>query len=88
MNGPRPGTGLGAETAANLDRLAGEWHDEARRCEQDKKQLNYDAPDDERHADRLLHTHGALRPGLWATLHSMRNVEGTGALKVHDWPPR
>ena len=82
------GTGLGAETAANLDRLAGEWHDEARRCEQDKKQLNYDAPDDERHADRLLHTHGALRPGLWATLHSMRNVEGTGALKVHDWPPR
>ena len=82
------GTGLGAETVANIDRLAGEWHDEARRCEQDKKQLNYEAKDDEKTADRLLFTHGALRPGLWATLHSMRNVEGTGALKVHDWPPR
>ena len=80
--------GQGCDTAAHLDRLAGQWHDEARRCEQDRKQLNYEAPNDERNADRLLYTHGESRRGLWATLHSMRNVEGIGALRVHDWPPR
>ena len=79
-------TGQGPETAAHLDRLVEEWHDQARRCEQDKKQLNYHAPNNDRVADRLLYTHGDLPPGLWATLHSMRNVEGTGTLKVHDWP--
>ncbi len=80
--------GQGREIASHLDRLAGEWHDEARRCEHDRRQLAYDASDKERNADRLLYTHGDLRRGLWATLHSMRNVEGTGTLKVHDWPPR
>ena len=82
------GTGQGRETASHLDRLAGEWHDEARRCEHHRRQLAYDAPDDERSADRLLYTHGDRRRGLWATLHSMRNVEGAGTLKVHDWPFR
>ena len=80
--------GLGSDTVTHLDRLAGQWHDEARRCEHDRRQLNYQAYSDERNADRLLYTHGELRPGLWATLHSMRNVEGTGMLKVHDRPPR
>ena len=79
--------GQGRDTAVHLDRLAGQWHDEARRCEQDRKQLNYEARNDERNADRLLYTHGESRRGLWATLHSMRNVEGTGSLRVHDWPP-
>ena len=82
------GTGQGPETASHLERLAEEWHDEARRCEQERRQLNYEAKESERNADRLLYTHGESRPGLWATLHSMRNVEGTGSLKVHDWPPR
>ena len=59
-----------------------------RRCEQERRQLNYQAWANEKNADRLLYTHGESRPGLWATLHSMRNVEGTGSLKVHDWPPR
>lgn len=80
------GSGQGSDTASHLGRLAGEWHDEARRCEHHRKQLSYDAPD--KTADRLLYTHGELRPGLWATLHSMRNVEGIGVLKVHDWPPK
>ena len=75
------------DTAAHLDHLAGQWHDEARRCEQDRRQLRYEARGDERNADRLLYTHGESRPGLWATLHSMRNVESTGALKIHDRPP-
>ena len=82
------GTGLGPEAAIHIDRLAGEWHDEARRCEDDRRQLNYQTPDGERNANRLLYTHGDLPRGLWPTLHSMRNVEGSGALKVHDWPPR
>ena len=43
---------------------------------------------DKKNADRLLYTHGESRRGLWATLNSMRNVEGTGALRVHDWPPK
>ena len=73
-------------TASHLDRLVGQWHDEARRCEHDRKQLNYQTPSTERNSDRLLYTHGEARPGLWATLHSMRNVEGIGALRVRDWP--
>ena len=81
------GIGLGPDVAAHVDRRAEEWHDEARRCEHDKKQLSYHVPDGDKAADRLLYTHGESRPGLWATLHSMRNVEGTGSLKVHDWPP-
>ena len=80
--------GQGRDTAAHLDRLAGQWHDEARRCEQERRKLNYEAPNDKRNADRLLYTHGESRRGLWATLNSMRNVEGTGALRVHDWPPK
>ena len=80
--------GQGRDTATHLDRLTAQWHDEARRCEQERRQLNYEAPNDDKKADRLLYTHGESRRGLWATLHSMRNVEGTGALRVHDWPPR
>ena len=80
--------GQGRDTASHLDRLAGEWYDEARRCGKERRQLNYEARENERNADRLLYTHGESRRGLWATLHSMRNVEGTGSLRVHDWPPR
>ena len=80
------GTGHGPETASHLERLVERWHDEARRCEQDARALHYQSRDNERNADRLLYTHGDSRPGLWATLHSMRNVEGTGTLRVHDWP--
>ena len=76
------------ETAAHLDRLAEEWHDEARRCELHKRQLAYNARDDERNADRLLYHHDDKRPGVWPTLDSMRNVEGSGTLKVHDWPSK
>ena len=80
-------TGQHSDTECHLDRLVEQWHDEAQRCEQDRRQLRYQAPASERNADRLLYAHGEARPGLWATLHSMRNVEGSGALKIHDWPP-
>ena len=75
------------DTASHLDRLVGQWHDEARRCEHDKKQLSYRTPGKVLNSDRLLYTHGEARAGLWPTLHSMRNVEGIGALRVRDWPP-
>lgn len=80
--------GQGRDTALHLNRRVDQWHDEARRCEQERRQLNYQARNNERNADRLLYTHGESRRGLWATLNSMRNVEGDGVLKVHDWPPR
>ena len=80
--------GQGRATASHLERLAAQWHDEARRCEQESRRLSYQAPNNERNEDRLLYTHGESRRGLWATLNSMRNVEGTGSLKVHDWPPK
>ena len=80
--------GQGRDTAFHLERLAGQWHDEARRCKEESRQLSYQAPDREKNADRLLYGRDASPRGLWATLHSMRNVEGEGSLKVHDWPPR
>ncbi len=78
----------GRDIIAHIDRLAAQWHDEARRCEQERRHLKYDAPSGQGNADRLLYTHGDLRRGLWPTLHSMRNVESTGALRVHDWPKK
>ena len=75
------------DIASHLDRLADQWNEEARRCKEEHRQLDYRARNNVRNADRLLYTHGESRPGLWATLHSMRNVEGTGLLKMHDWPP-
>ena len=79
-------SGQRSDTERHLERLVEQWHEEARRCEQGRRQLRYQAPDSERNADRLLYAHGEARPGLWATLHSMRNVEGTGALRIHEWP--
>ena len=79
-------SGQRSDTERHLGFLVKQWHDEARRCEQGRRQLKYRAPAGERNADRLLYAHGEARPGLWATLHSMRNVEGTGALRVHEWP--
>ena len=78
----------GDETARHLKRLVAQWHDEARRCEQEKRQLKYDVPQSEGNADRLLYMHGESQRGLWETLRSMRNVESTGQLRVHDWPPK
>ena len=77
----QPGQAHG--TDAHIDRLVQEWHDEARRCQEAKRQLRYQAPDRERNADRLLYDYGELRGGLWRTLRSMRNVESTATLKPH-----
>ena len=77
FNGKHP------EVESHIDRLATEWHDEARRCEMHKVALHYQTPARERNAERLLYDHGDTRRGLWPTLQSMRNVESEGVLKLH-----
>ena len=81
-------TEQGCDTGFHIDSLVAQWHDEARRCEQERRELRYMAPGNEKNADRLLYSHGEPRRGLWATLNSMRNVEGPGVLRILDWPPR
>jgi hypothetical protein len=70
-----------AETASHLDRLVEQWYAEAAHCHVSKIQLNYQAPDKDKAANRLLHNHDDQIKGLWPTLQSMRNVENTGLLK-------
>ena len=81
-------TGQGRDTASHLDRLAGQWQTKRGAASRSAGSSTTRRGANEKNADRLLYTHGESRPGLWATLHSMRNVEGTGSLRVHDWPPR
>lgn len=69
-----------ADTAAHIDRLVGQWRSEVVRCQQEKRQLNYEARDN--NADRLLYNHDDnANKGLWPTLQSMRNVENSALLK-------
>ena len=67
----------------HIDALVAEWWDEAKRCETERRQLNYQSPDHERNAERLLCSHDASRRGLWQTLNSMRNVESSGEFRLH-----
>ncbi len=75
--------GQARDTDSHIEHLVEQWHDEARRCEEGRRQLRYQVPNNERNADRLLYGHGESRRGLWPTLRSMRNVESTGTLKLH-----
>ena len=77
-------SGYAADIATHIDRLANEWHEEALRCRREKRQLSYHARDNERNEDRLLRGHDEVRAGLWRTLHSMRNVESSGVLKLDE----
>ena len=67
-------------TRDHIERLAEQWRDEALRCEQNSRALHYRAQD--RSVDALLCDPLEPEAGLWPTLHSMRNVESTGLLKV------
>ena len=70
-------------TGRHLDRLAERWHQEARRCERQRRRLSYQAND--RSADGLLRQFDdPPSRGLWRTLNSMRNVEDTGVLQRDD----
>ena len=73
----------GSATLRHLDRLAERWHEEARRCERQKRRLNYEAKDGS--SDGLLRQFDdPPSRGLWRTLNSMRNVEDTGVLQRDD----
>ena len=73
----------GEVTSRHLDRLAERWDQEARRCERQKRRLNYQAND--RSADGLLRQFDdPPSRGLWRTLNSMRNIEDTGVLQRDD----
>ena len=77
-------TGQDRDTVDHIERLVAQWHDKAQSCKNNRRQLEYQTGDDEWNSDRLLYTHGDLRIGLWPTMHSMRNVENKGMLKIHD----
>jgi hypothetical protein len=70
------------ETAAHIDQLVKQWRAEATRCQTSKIKLNYKVPDKDKVENRLLYNHDDQIKGLWPTLHSMRNVENTGLLKL------
>ena len=70
------------QTSRHIDALVEEWREEAQRCRLERRQLNYQAWDRERNAERLLRGHDESRRGLWRTLHSMRNVESSGMFRV------
>ena len=70
--------------ARHIDQLADEWHKEAARCRETRRQLKYQERDGIANADRLLYGHGDTTPGVWKTLHSMRNVESEGRLRLNE----
>lgn len=70
-----------SETASHIDLLVNQWQAEAAYCERESRQLNYESPDKDKAANRLLYAHDDQVKGLWPTLQSMRNVENTGLLK-------
>ena len=74
------------DTAAHLDRLVDEWHDEAARCKRERRGLQYDCRDNA--ADRLLGDFDGARRGRWKTLNSMRNIEETAVLRAVRKPGR
>lgn len=58
----------------HIDLLNEQWHAEAAHCHVSKIQLNYQAPDKDKAANRLLHNHDDQNQDLWPTLpvHAQR----------------
>jgi hypothetical protein len=71
-----------AEVKEHIDLLLEEWHGEVERCRGSAQGLHYRARD--RAYARILYgfEDGLSSPGLWPTLHSMRNVESPAVLGV------
>ena len=70
------------EVEQHLQLLVEQWENEALRCRQNRRRLDYQAPSNNQATDRLLYTHDDRIQGLWSTLHSMRNVENTALLRL------
>ena len=70
------------EIIRHIHALLKDWQNEVDNCDTGKRQLSYQASDNDNRQDRLLHNHGDRIPGLWATLQSLRHVENTALLKA------
>ena len=75
----RRGRGNGRTPQATRGRMAGSSGTLPAR---QKRGLQYDCRG--READRLLGEFDGARPGLWKTLHSMRNIEDTAVLRTQE----
>jgi hypothetical protein len=75
-------TNSAAEVSEHLQGLVNKWHNEALRCRNNRRRLDYQAPRNNQVSDRLLYNHGDRFKGVWPTLQSMRNVENTTLLKI------
>ena len=67
---------------SHIDALIAEWRGEVRRCQEDRRKLEYQVPENEAGRDRLLYNHDDRIPGLWQALQSLRNVENSALLKA------
>jgi hypothetical protein len=70
------------EIRLHIRTLVNDWRNHARSCVEQRRQLSYQATDDDRSVERLLYNHDDRIRGIWPTLQSMRNVEDTGLLKA------
>lgn len=70
------------EVDAHIDALVAAWQNEAERCRNSRRKLEYQVPDRDTGRDRLLYNHEDRIRGLWSTLQSLRNVENSALLKV------
>ncbi len=70
------------ETEDHIDRLVMEWSQEVKFCKQQRIQLVYKVPYNDKSARPLLCNHDDKIKGLWVTLQSMRNVENPALLKA------
>lgn len=69
------------EVNRHIDSLITAWRNEAERCRQVKRQLDYRVFGEDAGKDRLLYNHDDSIHGLWQTLQNMRHVEITALLK-------
>jgi hypothetical protein len=77
-----PDPDRGEETARHLRELVQQLADQATSAGDQRQRLVYSGSDGDRRDLRLLYSHEDKVPGLWRTLHSMRNVENTALVKI------
>ncbi len=75
-------SGNPGEVDAHIDALVAAWQNEAERCRDSRRKLEYQVPDRDTGRDRLLYNHNDRIRGLWPTLQSLRNVENNALLKA------
>ena len=74
--------GHAKETQTHLKSLSNAWAEYVQECRHNERKLVYQQASNDRANDPLLYTHQDGIQGLWETLHSMRNVEDTGLMRI------